>query len=419
MKTNYFVFLLLSIGLLACNTGKNKFTSADKIGVKWELLTNFTDEPRVFNAQFQLTNNSDQTLGANWVLFFNMSPRPILENNTPQPASLHHINGDWYKLVPTKDFVLEAGKTSTIGYRGTEAVIKATDQPLGLYFVFTDDEGNEEITEVTDYASPGFTNPDQINRSGKDEEPIPTPDFIYKSNLSLHEVSQDELLPVIPTPVRIKKGNGKFELNNDVSIYYQGDLESEANYLADALKKLSRNEIKITSQKPLDKSISLQLGDVKVNGVSHEANRLTTSNQGITITGGDAAGVFYGIQSLRAMIPMESYTSNPSTISIPAVTIEDAPRFGFRGLHLDVSRNFQTKESILRLLDLLSFYKVNRFLFYVTEDEGWRLEINDLPELTETGAQRVHTSGMEEAVRHAAYGSGPFAGKEGTDGDGY
>lgn len=419
MKINFFVFLLISISLLSCNSGKEKFTSGDKIGVKWELLTNITDEPRVFNAQFQLTNNSDQKLRANWVMFFNMSPRPILENKSPQPATLHHINGDWYKLVPAEDFVLEAGKTSTINYRGTEAVIKATDQPLGLYFVFTDEDGNEEITEVSAYTSPGFTNPDQINRSGKDEEPIPTPDFIYKSNLGLHEVSPSELLPVIPTPVRTKKGSGKFELANDVSIFYQGDLESEANYLADALKKLSGNEIKVTSQKPTGKSISLQLGDVKVNNVSNEAYRLAVSSQGVSITGGDAAGVFYGIQSLRAMIPMEAYTEKPSTISIPAVTIEDAPRFEFRGLHLDVSRNFQTKESILRILDLLSFYKVNRFLFYVTEDEGWRLEIKDLPELTETGAQRVHTSGMEDAVLHPAYGSGPFAKKEGTYGYGY
>jgi hexosaminidase len=99
--------------------------------------------------------------------------------------------------------------------------------------------------------------------------------------------------------------------------------------------------------------------------------------------------------------------------------VEDAPRFGFRGLHLDVSRNFQTKETILRLLDLISFYKLNRFLFYTTEDEGWRLEIKDLPELTEVGAQRLHTSGKEAPMLHPAYGSGPFAKAEGKFGHGY
>ena len=114
-----------------------------------------------------------------------------------------------------------------------------------------------------------------------------------------------------------------------------------------------------------------------------------------SIIGSDAAGVFYGIQSLRSMIPIEAYQNKSSSFSVPHVIIEDAPRFGFRGLHLDVSRNFQTKETILRVLDLLSFYKINRFLFYTTEDEGWRLEIKDLPELTEVGAQREHTSGRK------------------------
>jgi hexosaminidase len=99
--------------------------------------------------------------------------------------------------------------------------------------------------------------------------------------------------------------------------------------------------------------------------------------------------------------------------------VEDSPRFGFRGLQLDVSRNFQTKETILRLLDLMSFYKLNRFLLYTTEDEGWRLEIPGLPELTTVGATREHTYGMEAPVLHPAYGSGPFAEANGKYGHGY
>lgn len=420
MKNNFFAVLIASLCFFqSCNVSKEEFSSPDKIGVSWEILTNFTDEARVFNAQFELTNNSHEKLGSNWTLFFNMSPRPILENKTPQPATVHHINGDWYKLVPSPEFALEAGETVTIQYRGTEAVIKETDRPLGPYFVFRNESGEEQITEVKDYTFPGFSNPDQINRTTDDEEPIPTPDFIYKNNLALHEIAEDELLPVIPTPVSIRRGNGQFVLDKDVSIFYEDGLESEANYLAEALKGLLGENVKISLQQPSGKFITLKLGDVTVNGLSHEAYHLTISSQGITITGGDAAGVFYGIQSLRALAPIESYTNNLSTLVLSSVEIRDAPRFGFRGLHLDVSRNFQTKESVLRILDLLSFYKVNRFLFYVTEDEGWRLEIKDLPELTQTGARRLHTSGMEDAVLHPSYGSGPFAEKEGTYGYGY
>lgn len=88
-------------------------------------------------------------------------------------------------------------------------------------------------------------------------------------------------------------------------------------------------------------------------------------------------------------------------------------------MHLDVSRNFQTKETVLRILDLLAAYKINRFLLYTTEDEGWRVEIDGLPELTSVGAQREHTSGKETPVLHPAYGSGPKAYDRGKYGSGY
>jgi hexosaminidase len=104
---------------------------------------------------------------------------------------------------------------------------------------------------------------------------------------------------------------------------------------------------------------------------------------------------------------------------LPFVSIQDAPRFEFRGLHLDVSRNFQTKETVLRVLDLLSFYKLNHILFYITEDEGWRVEIDGLPELTQVGAQREHTTGKETTVLHPAYGSGPFPRDKDKHGSGY
>ena len=139
----------------------------------------------------------------------------------------------------------------------------------------------------------------------------------------------------------------------------------------------------------------------------------------MTITGGDASGVFYGLQSLLALIPADAYLKTTARVPLGFVQIEDAPRFPFRGLHMDVSRNFQTKETILRYLDLLAFYKVNHFLFYTTEDEGWRLEIEGLPELTQVGAQREHTSGKDTPVLHPAYGSGPKAYQEGKYGSGY
>jgi hexosaminidase len=397
-------------------------TSKCNISVQWELVSNFIDQPNAFEAKFTLENKSEFELtDKNWALFYNMAPRPILENKIQQPARVHHINGDWYKLMPNEKFSLAKGEKVDILYRGTEGVIKETDQPLGLYFVFYDDQGEEEnIVPVADYTLTPFTKDQQINRSKEDEEPIPTPVLQYNKNLEVSLLPSHEIKRIIPTPVSVKNGSGTLILGDDFVISYQSDLESEATYLAEKLLDLTGRKISITTQNGGGgKFIRLSTGNIDVNDKNKEAYHLKISAAGIEITGGDPAGVFYGIQSLRSLIPMENYQKRLPEISLPCITVEDAPRFGFRGLHMDVSRNFQTKETIFRTLDLLSLYKINRFLLYTTEDEGWRLEIDGLPELTTVGARRVHTSGKETPVLHPAYGSGPDPGSENNHGTGY
>jgi len=414
------VLLLLLVIIGSCTQDIDDFATGDKIAVQWELITNFTDEKGVFDARFVLKNNSNIDLtDKNWALFFNMSPRPILENKSPQPADLQHINGDWYKLVPNENFELDDGDTLIINYRGTEAVIKETDRPLGLYFVFYDDLGEEaKIVEVSEYSWVPFTKPEQINRSHDDAEPIPTPEWNFRNNQTLTEVSDSEVKPVVPTPVRIQDGRDTMNLSNAFEIYYREGLENEAKYLASSLKDVTGTEFMLTKKQPNGKCITLALGSTPA-GTSLESYQLRIDDRGIQITGRGEAGVLYGVQSLRALIPITNYQRQAKGIVLPHLLIEDSPRFDFRGLHLDVSRNFQTKETILRLLDLMSFYKLNRFLFYTTEDEGWRLEIPGLPELTTVGATREHTYGMEAPLLHPAYGSGPFAEANGKYGHGY
>ena len=418
--TRYLPVLLLLLVVITSCKQEIDFATGDKISVQWELVTNFTDEKGVFDARFVLNNKSDIDLtNKNWALFFNMAPRPILENKTPQPADLQHINGDWYKIVPNENFELKEGDSVIINYRGTEAVIKETDRPLGLYFVFYDEGGEEaKIAEVSDYTWVPFTKPEQINRSHDDGEPIPTAEWNFRNNLTLKEVSESDVKRIIPTALRIQEGRDTMELSNSFEIYHRAGLENEARYLATSLKEVTGTEFTLTTTQPGGACITMELGNTSA-GTSAESYQLRINDRGIRITGRGAAGVFYGVQSLRSLIPIASYQRQVRTILLPHLLIEDSPRFGFRGLHLDVSRNFQTKETILRLLDLMSFYKLNRFLFYTTEDEGWRLEIPGLPELTTVGATREHTYGMEARALHPAYGSGPFAEASGKYGHGY
>ncbi|MGW7264820.1 beta-N-acetylhexosaminidase [Streptomyces sp. NPDC054842] len=131
-------------------------------------------------------------------------------------------------------------------------------------------------------------------------------------------------------------------------------------------------------------------------GLEPEAYRLVTSaERGIEITGGGAAGVFWGAQTLRQLLGPDAYRRAPVRLggrhTVPHVSVEDGPRFPWRGLMLDVARHFTPKEGVLRYLDLLAAHKLNVFHFHLTDDQGWRVQIKKYPKLTEVGAWRSRT----------------------------
>jgi len=410
---------LLTLAVLSLTGCQSNAPQQAPVRVAWELVTNFADSANGFEARFSFTNTSGETLSdTGWTLFFNMAPREILPARTPQPATIEHINGDWYKLTPNKGFRLAPNDSLTVRYWGNEGVIKETDAPLGLYLVFN--KGKEErIVAITDYAIRPFTRREQQLRGNRDLEPVITPALRYQQNQRARLLPDDQLHRLIPTPVRLTAGSGSFTLNSQVAIHHGPGLESEARYLARKLGELTGGTVAVDTQAGSGNGIVLATGPVTVNGVSKEAYQLAVDAQGVRITGGDAAGVFYGIQSLLALLPTEAYRKPTASLTVGYVQIEDAPRFAFRSLHMDVGRNFQNKETILRYLDLLAFYKINHFLFYLTEDEGFRLEIAGLPELTQVATRRQHASGKEAPVLHPAYGSGPFPDSPNNHGTGY
>ncbi len=106
-----------------------------------------------------------------------------------------------------------------------------------------------------------------------------------------------------------------------------------------------------------------------------EAYNLDVTADHITITASTPVGAFYGIQSLKTLIPASAFAHPQKTIQIPCVEVKDQPRFVYRALLLDVARNFQTKQEVLKLLDAMALYKLNVFHFHLTDDEGWRIEI--------------------------------------------
>lgn len=189
---------------------------------------------------------------------------------------------------------------------------------------------------------------------------------------------------IIPCPVQYKEGEGFFYLDSSVSIYSDTVYIAQANILQKLILTDTNLNLNITENSEQDDLIRL----VVDSNITHpEAYMLEISSDSITISASTDKGIFYGIQTLRQII-----FQCPDR-QLAAATIEDAPRFEWRGLHLDVSRHFFPVSFIFKLLDTMSFYKLNRFHWHLTDDQGWRIEIKQYPELTETGAYRKQKDG--------------------------
>lgn len=399
--------LLLGLLFLVQSCQQN-FTTAPS-AVTWKLEKNFERQNKpAHETTFTLANASDATLGDNWALYWNQAPRVITEIDSSANVAIRNINGDFYEMKALPGFSLGPGQSLSIQVIAEEWMIKEADAPVGLYQVFQQD-GNEIIHTIDDYRIEKFTEAEQLTRSRYDEEPIPTPAHLYEVNQKVGELGEDEWYPLIPAPVAATPGTGRFTFSDRVFVAAPDELEKEAGLLIEGLSELYgiRAEMNDGAAAP---AIGLSI-DPALNKA--ESYRLRVAESGIQIAGKDPAGVFYGIQSLLGLIQ-----KNGTEAYSPAYDINDYPAYPYRGFHLDVGRNFQSKETVLRILDVLARYKVNKLLLYVTEDEGWRLEIEELPELTQVGARRGHTL-TDSLFLQPGYGSGPSPTDPDSHGAGY
>lgn len=369
--------------------------------VSWELVDNFHNKKAQYLSAFTLTNTGSQPLPAEgWKLYYNHS-----EHFDPASVSggftIEHMNGDLLRLSPGRAFNgLSPGESIRIGFITYYYALNFTDAPIGLYWVWNSDPDNG--IPVTRYTIKPVTDTQEINRGPNDLVPVATPEAVYKENKKIRDIPALELIKVFPTPVKYRETGSEFVLNPDIPIQYDASFENEANYLSNEWEKIFGQKPAITAASDVDgKKIQLTKGDTKDEGY-----RLDVTPESIVISAPDAAGIFYGIQSLKTLMPHSSFSGTPSSVTIPAVEVEDAPRFGHRAFMLDVARNFRSKEQILKTLDLMSLYKLNVFHFHFNDDEGWRIEIPGLPELTQIGAERGHTLDNSERLQ-PSHGSGP------------
>lgn len=405
--------VLLSVFLMAgCSPQEESDTSPSllpkeihesPIEITWNVISNF-ERRNKFRASLAFQNTGDELFtGEGWTLYFN-SIRALDAKSFLPEFRATHINGDFFKLEPTDSFKpIPAGGEFVKEYLASLFSIKKTDAPQGFYFVYDD-----YIETVEQVSVAPFEGEEQENASSNSNLNVPTAESIYRENEQLTTLAADQVGKIIPTPVSVKHGEGTFELRDGVIIRYAQEFLNEAEYLSQLLSNdfdiENSTELSGGDQNASESEIILNLDLDTSNG--NEAYNLIVSEDTIEISSAEDAGIFYAIQSLRALISNSNHTSKSDSIVLSAVEISDNPGFEYRGMHLDVARNFQSKQSVLRLLDIMGMYKLNKFHFHLTDDEGWRLAIDELPELTEVGGRRGHTE-TEEQFLAPAYGSGP------------
>lgn len=383
------------------SSGQTKTFNEKNIQVKWELVTNNYQDKEQTLAAFTLVNNSKSIFpSAGWAIYFNSS-REISTPQTVNGVTINHFNGDIYKITPGSIFkVIKPNEQVTIEYISEGVLINYTAAPCGLYIVWDNNPGKG--ISIADFSISPLKN----TTSG-----LVTPEIIFRKNSIINNIAAEKLVKIFPSPVSYTEMPGAFLLNAEVKINTDIFFQKEASHLSNELGLLLKKKPEVIYHPTAGKEIQF-----KKEPMPHEAYMLTVNDSNIEIKASSGAGIFYGIQSLKTLMPASTWATVQTSINIPSVKVEDNPRFGYRSLLLDVARNFQTKKEIFKILDLMALYKLNVFHFHLDDDEGWRLEIPSLPELTEIGSNRGHTTDSKKLLP-ASYAAGPEPGK--TNASGY
>jgi hexosaminidase len=197
---------------------------------------------------------------------------------------------------------------------------------------------------------------------------------------------------VIPRPARMEVGDGAFVFSPNTAVVLE-TRESEARWVGEYLCALLGNAtgrtVPLRSAAGVGWRGVIRLSLLPPGVLGPEGYKMSVSRREIRIRAGGAAGLFYGVQTLRQMLPtaVESRASRKERLAVPCLTIQDSPRFSWRGLMLDCSRTFLPLEYVQRTLDRMALYKLNVLHLHLTDDQGWRLEIKKYPKLTTVGAR--------------------------------
>jgi hexosaminidase len=384
-----------------------------------------TQSPGRYRYLLSIENRRTEALAEGWRLYFTSSSAPEVEDSPDGGTPGEHAqglrcvhgdaaqSGDYFVLEPLPSFTpINPGETRVVRMVVSGGSIQKTEAPAAFHVLLPG-----MAAPVAVHASTTIDVHDgAATRRGPDDAlPLQTARVRYQENAALKLSPVEVRSSLLPTPAMVHETGGQFVLTGASAVVHAPDaLRSEARYLEAMLGDVVSGVAHRTSVAPAgDATISLAL-DPHFAVAGHgkpdaEGYALAVRGADITITGTDAAGVLHGIETLRQLIPIEAYRAasaggKPPSVVLPTVEIVDAPLFAYRGMQLDVARHFQSKDTVKKLLDLLAAHKLNKLHFHLSDDEGWRLQIPGLPELTEYGARRAFDPSESQSL-HPGMGS--------------
>jgi hexosaminidase len=376
-----FIFVGATL-LVGCGGGK---TTAP-LAMQWSGAEQ-TSYDAPLTETFSLTNTSRSTLEGDWVIWLNYWSRRVVQPDDA-PVKVEWVNGTLFKMYPTEYYEpLGAGETLEVTFETATPMRSNLSMPEGVFMVVGD--GSPLPVEVT-------ASKVALPNDGR---------HIYERNkdISAWQLTDAD---IIPFPKQIANcAESTTEIGRQIRITAPEAFANEAQLLSEKLTTY-------WGAKVSDKGTTLvSLIEEPTLADSPEGYRLSIENGEVKIYAGTSAGAFYGTQSLVDMLKGRTL---PVTLS--NICFTDSPDFGFRGQHVDISRNYTSKENVLKLIDAFASMKLNVLHFHFSDDEGWRIEIPGLPELTEIGARRGYTRDEQDMLVPAYNGGSDFA--QGT-GSGY
>lgn len=391
-NTKFSLLSWLCIFLLTTSGCKSAGELHAPVSLVWEMGSTGLAHGYYENS-FTLKNISDAPLGKDWVIYYSQFPRKV-QQDASSPVRIEQVNATYFKMYPGENFTsLAPGDSLKVVFQCDGEVPKNSHTPEGAYWVSQSGVLKGKALSVLLNTVLLPVTEQQIRATLR----------LYETNARLSSAGIKELqgVDILPSVKQVIPAEGEVLLEKRFALTFHPDFAGEGNLLKEKLTGLYGLEV--APEAPL--TIVLEYLFDKNKAVNEEYYELAIDRRQVKISSTTSHGIFNGTQTLLGLLKGQE-----GALRLKAMSIRDYPDLLYRGQMLDIARNFTTVDNLKRLIDITASYKLNVLHFHFSDDEGWRLEIPGLEELTTVGAHRGHTMDETECL-YPAYDGGhdPYA----------